>query len=140
MGLRGFGPRRASLRDPEYVATANQEILLGVQIETQRAVDNIDEILSVEGIDAALVGPADLSLSLGILFQYDNPKFADAMQKIADAANRHGVIAGMLATDDAKKRIDQGYRLINISGDLFLLKDAAKRVLDQGNEARGNLR
>jgi 2-keto-3-deoxy-L-rhamnonate aldolase RhmA len=140
VGLRGFGPRRASLRDPEYVATANQEILLCVQIETQRAVDNIDEILSVEGIDAALVGPADLSLSLGILFQFDHPKFAGAMQKIADAAKRHGVIAGMLATDDAKKRIDQGYRLINISGDLFLLKEAAKRVLDAGNEARGNLR
>jgi len=62
-GVRGFGPRRAGMLDPDYVKTANKELFLGVQIETQRAVDNIDEILSVEGVDAALVGPADLSLS-----------------------------------------------------------------------------
>ncbi|MDA4129616.1 MAG: aldolase/citrate lyase family protein [Thaumarchaeota archaeon] len=140
VGLRGFGPRRASLADPDYVKTANSEILLAVQIETQCALDNIDDILSVEGIDAALIGPADLSLSLGILFQYDNPKFVDAMQKVVDAAKRHGIIAGMLATDDVKKRIQQGYKMINISGDLMLLKDAAKRILDTANEARGTMR
>jgi len=140
VGLRGFGPRRAALADPDYVTTANKEILLCVQIETQKAVDNIDEITSVEGIDAVLVGPADLSLSMGIVFQYDHPKFVDAMQKIVDSAKKHGVIAGMLATDDVKKRVNQGYTLINISVDYMLLREAAKKILDAGNEARGNRR
>jgi len=138
VGLRGFGPRRASMADPDYVKTANNEIMLCVQIETQRAVDNIDEITSVEGVDAVLVGPADLSLSMGILFQYDNTKFVDAMQKIVDSAKKNGVTAGMLACDDPKKRISQGYTLLNISADFMLLRDAAKKVLETGNEARGN--
>src|SRR2546427_10361111 len=66
-GMRGFGPRRASMGDPDYVSTANGELFLGIQIETQSGVDNLDDILSVEGIDATLIGPNDLTNSLGIL-------------------------------------------------------------------------
>lgn len=137
-GLRGFGPRRAGLGDPEYVTTANQEVMLCVQIETQRGIENIDDILSVEGVDAALVGPADLSLSMGILYQYEHPKFAAAMQKIADSAKSHGVIAGMLATDDARKRINQGFTMINISADFMLLREATKKILETADEIRGS--
>ncbi len=134
-GLRGFGPRRPNLRDPDYFSTANREIFLGVQVETQKAVDNIDEIASVEGIDSLIVGPSDLSISLGGLRKYDNPKFVSAMERIAESAKTHGKIPGMLAVDDVKKRASQGYKLLNITGDLWLLKDAALSLLKNSREA-----
>jgi 2-keto-3-deoxy-L-rhamnonate aldolase RhmA len=134
-GLRGFGPRRAAMRDSEYVQTANDAVFLGVQIETKKGVDNIDEILSVKGVDAALVGPADLSLSLGKIGKYDDPVFVDAMDRIATSAKRHEVIAGMLAVDDVAKRVAQGFRLLNKSGDLGILMEAAGRSLKEAREA-----
>ena len=63
--IRGFGPRRVGMFDLDYYKTANEEILVAVQISTEKALDNIDEILSVPGIDACYIGPADLSVSLG---------------------------------------------------------------------------
>src|ERR1700722_19025388 len=81
-GLRGWGPRRAAMDDPDYAKAANDEILVCVQIETQQAVDHIDEILSVPGIDAVMIGPNDLSLSLGVFTQWEDPKFKDAIARI----------------------------------------------------------
>ena len=134
-GLRGYGPRRASLIDDEYFETADREVFLGIQIETQKAVDNLDEIFAVPGIDAILVGPADLSLSLGILKRYDHPKFVSTMQRIADAAKKHGVVAGMLAVDDVSKRAAQGFQLLNISADIAFLRDGAATALSNGRKA-----
>jgi 2-dehydro-3-deoxyglucarate aldolase len=126
-GLRGFGPRRASLFDPEYVATAENELVLAVQIETKKAIDNLDEILSVEGIDAAVIGPADLSFSLGMLMQYDNPKFNAALDKVVAATKKHHVAAGFLAVDNVERRVKQGFTWLNVSADLGLLKSSAKK-------------
>ena len=80
-----MGPRRAAMDDPDYAKTANDEILVCVQIETQQAVDHIDEILSVPGVDAVMIGPNDLSLSLGVFTQWESPKFKDAIGKIRGA-------------------------------------------------------
>ena len=72
-GLRGYGPRRAALFDPDYLKTANDEILVVAQIETQKAISNLDDILSVKGIDACYIGPfacpaaSDLILSSGTI-------------------------------------------------------------------------
>ena len=135
LGLRGFGPRRAAMFDQDYVKTANEELFLGVQIETQTAVDNIDEILSVEGIDAALVGPSDLSMSMGIFSQFQDPRFVAAMEKIARSCMDHHVTAGMLAVDDVGLRARQGYRLLNKNGDIKLLINATTRSLQESREA-----
>ncbi len=135
VGLRGYGPRRASLLDSSYEGTADEEVFLGIQIETEKAIDNLDEILSVPGLDAALVGPADLSLSLGILKQYDHPKFVSAMQRIADAAKRHNIVAGMLAVDDVSKRAAQGFQLLNLSADIVFLKNGAAAALANARKA-----
>lgn len=135
LGLRGYGPRRAAFLDPDYVKTANKELLLGAQIETQKAVDNIDEILSVEGIDAALVGPMDLSLSLGVLGNFQHERFVSAMDKIVKSCKKHGVIAGMLAVDDVAKRVKQGFTLLNRMGDFGLLVAAERRNLAEAREA-----
>jgi 2-keto-3-deoxy-L-rhamnonate aldolase RhmA len=135
VGFRGFGPRRASLVDPDYVATADKELILGVQIETKKAIDNLDDILSVEGIDAAVIGPADLSLSMGMLMQFDNPKFNAALDKVVASARKNKVAAGFLATDDVARRVKQGFTWLNISADLGFLKSGAKKALEDGLKA-----
>ena len=139
-GLRGFGPRRAGLIDPDYVATADDEVILGVQIETKKAIDNLDEILSVKGVDAAVIGPADLSMSLGMLMQYDSPKFNAALDKVVAAAKRNKVAAGFLAVDDVRRRAKQGFTWLNIQADLSFLKDGAKKALDDAITATKDLR
>jgi 2-keto-3-deoxy-L-rhamnonate aldolase RhmA len=128
-GLRGFGPRRASLGDPDYVKTANDELLLCVQIETEQAVNNIDEILSVEGIDATMIGPYDLSLSLGVFTEWENPKFKSAIQKILESCIRHKVAPGILAEDDLEKRVAEGFRFMFVTTDAALLSDGGSEVL-----------
>ena len=134
-GLRGYGPRRASLFDPEYVATAERELVLGVQIETQKAIDNLDEILSVDGIDAAVIGPADLSFSMGMLMQYDNPKFNAALDRVVASARKHHVAAGFLAVDNVERRVKQGFTWLNISADLGILKNGAKKEYEEAVKA-----
>jgi len=97
-GARGCGPRRASRYYSsltEYVKNANDDILIVVMIETQTALDNIDEILAVPGIDAVFIGPTDLSLSLGVFQQTDHPKFKSAIQRILEACGTHGVAPGI---------------------------------------------
>lgn len=138
-GLRGFGPRRAAMRDPDYVKTANDEIFLGVQIETQTALDNLDEILSVEGIDATLIGPSDLSLSLGVHEQWSNPKFTSAIEKILDASKRHGVAPGSLAPYEWQLRLKQGFKMILLTLDMWLLQDSAARALSEARNFAANL-
>ncbi len=94
--LRGCGPRRAAFFDPDYIKTANDEILIIVQIETRQAVSNIDDILSVPGIDACYIGPLDLSLSFGFHGpQWDNPQYIEAFDKVVAAAKKWGKPAGM---------------------------------------------
>jgi 2-dehydro-3-deoxyglucarate aldolase len=137
-GLRGFGPRRASLVDPDYIKTADDELILGVQIETQKAIENLDEILSVKGIDAAVIGPADLSFSLGMLMQYDNPKFNAALDKVVAATKRHKVAAGFLAVDDVERRVKQGFTWLNVQADLSFLKNGGQKALDDARKAVKN--
>jgi len=73
-GMRSYGPLRASLRDPEYVETCDEEILILPQIETQEGLSNVEDILSVDKIEAFFVGPYDLSRSLGVWREWDHPK------------------------------------------------------------------
>ena len=128
-GLRGWGPRRAALGDPDYAKTANDEILLCVQIETQQAVDHIDEILSVPGVDAVMIGPNDLSLSLGVFTQWESPKFKDAIAKIRDSCIRNGVAPGIVAINDVEKRLEEGFRFFQVTQDTMLLSNYGAEVL-----------
>jgi len=100
-GLRGCGPRRAALFDPDYLKTANDEVLVMVQIETADAVKNVDDILSVKGVDVCWIGHMDLSISMGFGLgrpQWKNPKYLQAFDKVLAAAKKYGKPAGMLAS------------------------------------------
>lgn len=136
-GARSYGPRRAAMRDPEYMATADDEILVIPQIETKESLDNIDSILSVDGIETFFVGPNDLSRSLGIFQQWKHPTFEKALEKILKAAERSGTAPGMLAlTEEAEKTIERGFRLVNIGGDVAFLTEAATSTLKRARTAK----
>jgi len=136
-GIRSWGPRRAAMHDPDYEKTSDEEVLVIPQIETKEAVDNIDDILTVDGIKAFFVGPHDLSWTLGIHGQWKHPKFQDAIERILEAAKRYDVAPGMLAlTEDAEKTIERGFRLVNLGGDLAFMTGAATLALARARKAR----
>ena len=127
-GIRGYGPRRAGRFDPDYFKTANREILVIVQIETAEAVDNIDDILAVAGVDACFIGPYDLScnLGLGLPPQWDNPEYLAVFDRVLEAAARHGKPTGMYANvNNIEWALKKGFRLNTVgSADSFLIAGA----------------
>ncbi|MCZ2108001.1 MAG: hypothetical protein LC118_00255 [Dehalococcoidia bacterium] len=119
-GSRSFGPTRAAYyAGADYFAGANHQIACIPMVETRQAVDRIDDILSVPGIDAVYVGPADLSITLGLPPRMDNEsEFEAARLRISERCASHGVTAGIHANASlAKKHADAGYRMITVSGD-----------------------
>ncbi len=114
----------------ETMATANDETMLIVQIETKEAVENIDEILAVPGVDVAFVGPTDLSISLGVPGQTDSPVLTAAIEQVIAVCQRNGVVPGIqmndldLAVEWAKK----GMRLISSMSETALLVSAGSQV------------
>ncbi len=129
-GIRGCGPRRAAVRDPEYFETVEDELLLVVQIETEEALKNIDDILTVEGIDACYIGPNDLSMNLGVFRQWDHPKFKNALEIVLDACKRYGVIPGMhCSPENINQALEMGFRFCAIGSDYrFLLRGASEAI------------
>jgi 2-dehydro-3-deoxyglucarate aldolase len=137
LGFRGVGLARAQdygARFDEYVKHANDDSLLILQIEHKDAVANIEEIVSVPGIDGTFIGPYDLSMSLGIPGQLQHPLIVEAKEKVLKATLDHGLIAGIhfvqprTAAEDARKAIAAGYRFIAIGSDILFLNDGAKAV------------
>lgn len=128
VGRRGFdnaGPDGDFCFAPpkEYVKHANEQTLLIAQIEDPEALDNLDDIIGVDGMDMLFVGPGDLSLALGIPFEFDHPKIVDAYQRVADAAKRAGKWWGTvsISPEMVKRNVDMGAQLFNLGGDQVLL-------------------
>jgi 4-hydroxy-2-oxoheptanedioate aldolase len=119
-GSRSWGPLMASMRHADYREWATENVAAIIMIETAEALDNLDDIVSVPGVDAVYVGPADLSISLG-LGPYGNDGtavFDDALAKIVDACTRHGVVPGIHASGAlAPLRRSQGFRMMTVAGD-----------------------
>ncbi len=123
-GLRGCGPRRAALFDPDYLKTADEEILVVVQIETKEAVANIEDICSVEGVDATYIGPADLSASHGHLGNMSHPEVQKAIDRVYEATMDAGLAAGIHQASGSTipKRIEKGYNMVTLGNDLIYMK------------------
>jgi len=135
-GFRGLGFGRAQgygLKVGEYLETANQNILLSVQAESAQAVRNIENIVQVKGLDAVLVGPYDLSASMGLPGQIDHPDVQAAIQHVAETCKAAGMPIGIfgITAEAVQPYIEQGFRFIVAGVDTVLLGNAARRLLDQ---------
>jgi len=83
----------------EYAARANREISVLIQIENQPALDHLEELLEVPGIDLAYLGPGDLSQALGVTGELSHPKVIQAMERVVEACRKRGIPVGTLALD-----------------------------------------
>lgn len=133
-GSRGLGFGRAQgygFKVGEYLETANETILLSVQAESAQAVKNIETIVRVQGLDAVLVGPYDLSASMGLPGQVDHPDVQAAIQHVAEACFDAGMPVGIfgLTAEAVRPYIAQGFRFIVCGVDTILLGNAARRLL-----------
>jgi 4-hydroxy-2-oxoheptanedioate aldolase len=137
-GERSFGPTRAVLVEgDDYFDHAADQISLIPMIETAEAMRNIDEILSVPGIEAIYVGPNDLSISLGIKPSTADPRLDEAMVEIVAGCKRNGVVPGVHASAAlCAKRIDQGFGMVTVSADVVALR---KQVGEDLATARGTV-
>ncbi len=133
-GTRSFGPVRALLYGgADYPQHANDTIVAFAMIETAQALDNLDAILSVEGLDAIYIGPSDLSLALGCKPTFDDvdPKAAEAIDHILARAKAHGVAAAIHngTPEAALARIAKGFQLVTVSSDARLMAAGAQQVV-----------
>jgi 2-keto-3-deoxy-L-rhamnonate aldolase RhmA len=131
VGGRGaaFGVAHDDFRSGDLAATiaaANRDNLIIAQIETAQAVEQVEEIAAVPGIDVLWIGHFDLSLSLGIPGQFDHPRFVAAIDRVVAAASAHRLPLGILVNDPGAGRvwIARGFRAICYSGDIWLLQRA----------------
>jgi 2-keto-3-deoxy-L-rhamnonate aldolase RhmA len=132
MGIRSAGGIRP-LRDfAAYVAAANREILVAVMIETARGLENIDEIVKVEGVDLIFIGPGDLALSLGE-FPVAAAKLAAAIDRILATCKASGVPCGIFTgtAEDAGRRLGQGFQFVTACNDISLNREGMKQAFTQ---------
>lgn len=116
-----------------YYERANDEILIVVQAEHIRAVENADSILSVPGIDAVFIGPNDLSASMGFRPSGDcsEPAVAEAVAHVRDTAIKHGLAPGIhvFTPEDAIRRIGEGFRFVALSSEVGFMLSGARQAL-----------
>jgi 2-keto-3-deoxy-L-rhamnonate aldolase RhmA len=134
-GRRGSGAGLATHRWPVgegYYDFADRNFLVVTVVEEACAVDRIEEIAAVPGIDVIFIGTSDLSFSLGLRGRQDDPTLREAIRKVCAAARRHGKFAGRPAFPHEKigEYIDQGFQFFQADTDLGLMAAGARRLLD----------
>jgi 4-hydroxy-2-oxoheptanedioate aldolase len=128
VGARSYGPTRAALyAGADYFANANEQVACIPMIETKRALDDLDAILDVPGIDAVYVGPADLSITLGLPPGMDNGgAFEEARLNIAKACAARNITAGIHSNAAlAPNHASAGYRMITVHSDIAAIATGA---------------
>ncbi|MFT4037139.1 MAG: aldolase/citrate lyase family protein [Thermomicrobiales bacterium] len=132
-GRRGaaFGVAHDDYTGGDIIAkmhSANDEILLIAQIETEHGLENVEAIAAVEGIDVLWIGHFDLTNFMGIPGQFTSDAYLDAVKRVFAACDKHGKVAGIMVGDPAtgKAMLDQGFRAIAYSGDLWIYQQALR--------------
>jgi 2-keto-3-deoxy-L-rhamnonate aldolase RhmA len=136
-GIRGFAFCRGNewgIDFDQYVAEANEMISVIVMIESKTAVENIEEIVAVKGVDGAFIGPYDMSGSYGIIGQTGCSTIKDACGKVAEACQKHGKAAGqhivLPTNENVAAAIEQGFTLLALGMDTVFLAHGAGRALE----------
>ena len=137
-GRRGVGLARAQgygTRFDEYLDWVNKKSVVIVQVEHIEAVNNLEAILSVDGVDGFIVGPYDLSGSLGVPGQFDHPLMKEAMQRIVSMGAISGKAPGIHVVEpvveDLRHRIEEGYRFVAYSVDIRMLDCSCRAALQE---------
>jgi 2-keto-3-deoxy-L-rhamnonate aldolase RhmA len=133
-GIRGWAPRRAGgygFDSTEYATAANDAMICIPVIESREGVENIDDIVAVDGIDGVTIGPMDLSISLNCFQQFDHPDYLEAVRRVREACQRHGKAmgAGCYSNEHAQQCIREGDVLLLVAGDDLFLAGEAKRQI-----------
>ena len=121
------------MKFPEIIAHYNANNMVVLQIETQRALDARDELLSVKGVDTVLIGPADLSISLGVPGEFQHPKMVEAIEAVRDSCKK--VVPGIQTRNPALARFwkDRGMLFLGCSSDAAMLYERAAELTAQIN-------
>lgn len=143
-GVRGFGLTPPAVgysaaSFAEITEHLNRETLIIAQIEMESALDRLDELAAVPGLDALLVGPADLSISLGVPGEWDSPKLGAAIDRVIAACNKHNRWPAIQVRNPAmaKHWMSRGIKLIGCGNELALLWNTMKALADDLKAARG---
>jgi 2-keto-3-deoxy-L-rhamnonate aldolase RhmA len=138
LGIRGYGLSAVNLdyetvAFPAVIEHMNANTMVVMQIETQRALDMREELLAVPGIDAVMIGPADLSISLGVPGEFQHPKMVEAMEAIRDTCIRRGIAPGTQTRSAPQARFwkERGMRFLGCSNDTSMLFDRATDLVAQ---------
>jgi 2-keto-3-deoxy-L-rhamnonate aldolase RhmA len=136
LGTRGFGitASQISYRSASMVEImdyANRETMNIVQFESVEALERSDELLAVAGIDVAMIGPADLSISMGVPGEFDHPRLIGAIERFIGDCQRHGVIPGIhcRSTEMAKPWIAKGMKLVGCGSEITMLIERAQSMI-----------
>jgi 2-dehydro-3-deoxyglucarate aldolase/4-hydroxy-2-oxoheptanedioate aldolase len=137
-GIRGFGlsPFNFNFEPmtmPQMMEFVNENTMVVLQIETVRAFEARNELLSVPGIDAVMVGPSDLSISLGVPGDFQNPKLVDTIEKIRESCLDHGIVPGIQTrtVQMAKFWKERGMLFLGCSSETSMLYEKAKEIVAQ---------
>ena len=139
-GTRGWGPHRAAgygLFEEEYTAGIDDVVVYLPIIESAEAIERIDDIMAVEGVDGCIVGPVDLCISLGVPFRFDHPKYLDALRRVREAGQRtakpvgHPLLGSPDDEENVRRQIEEGVRLLLVGGDEPVLKDGFRRAVEE---------
>lgn len=135
LGVRGYGLTNQQanyevVTMPQIMEHMNANTLVVMQIETKRAVDMREELLAVPGIDAVMIGPADLSISLGVPGEFQHPLMVEAMTAVRDTCLRRGIAAGTQTrtTDLARFWKERGMTFLGCSNETTMLLDRATQI------------
>ena len=135
-GARGFGYSRANLHGADfdaYIATANEEIAMVMQIEHKDAIANLEAILQVEGVDGVFIGPLDLSGSMGITGKLDDPQMTAALEKYRSACRARKKSAGLHIVrpdgENVRRALGEGYTMLALGLDNVFMEQSARASL-----------
>lgn len=140
IGTRGIGATRPNAIYPDYMKHANEEICVVIMIEDIEAVNKIDSIMKVPGVDVVFIGPNDLAATLNVPLGMDNqhPKHVSAVNKVLEAGKRHGIPTGIHCgtPEEVSRRIDQGFLWMPLASDVALMRSAFESSIKNINDLR----
>jgi len=138
LGVRGYGLTPPQLdyearSFPEIIEHINANTLVVVQFETRTAIERREELLATPGIDVALVGPSDLSISLGVPGEFEHPKLLDTVFALMESCKRYNVLPGIQVRSPAlaRKWTERGMRFVGCGGEHGLLLEKARDVASE---------